>query len=293
MDLPTAPQKHPPRPLGRVTTYFIGILSGTRRFPVLIVFLLFSIILAALPSYQLFTAGLPFINDFDAKVSLAVHELLPEDFKITIQNGQASTNVKEPYYITFSYETLNKVFNQEDDAGPISQYRLLAIDTDGTIEDFEQYQSFALLTSTHLVYYSDNNLQITNLDTVPDMTITREIVLEKINRVNHDYHLTDIARTLIYFSPILLLLGSFISLSLATLLFTFLSWIISKIVVLEISFGRLFPFTAALYTIGKLITFSVNNIPALDRYSLWLAVFIYMAIPTAAYQLLHMRKNQP
>ncbi len=67
----------------------------------------------------------------------------PEELELKVENGQLSTNVKEPYYIQFDRNL----------RGGDSRHFVI-IDTQGSIEDYPKYNTYVLATRNALVYPS-------------------------------------------------------------------------------------------------------------------------------------------
>lgn len=69
--------------------------------------------------------------------------LYPPDLKIKVQDGQLSTNVKEPF-----------IFDLDQNYKTGSNRHLLIIDTTGTIENYPYYNTYVLATRNAVVYPS-------------------------------------------------------------------------------------------------------------------------------------------
>ncbi|MCL4363849.1 DUF1189 domain-containing protein [Patescibacteria group bacterium] len=102
----------------------------------------------------------PSVNQFLA----SAQNFYPGNLKIKIENGQLSTNQKEPY-IFDAYQKLN--------------HHLLVIDTKGSIENYPNYNTYILATKNALVYPSQvkNNVQQTSVFYFQNMT--QNVTLDK------------------------------------------------------------------------------------------------------------------
>ncbi len=110
----------------------------------------------------------------------------PDELVITITNGKASTNVKEPYMIPAPDDWKER---EEQTAEGQSRTQLLenilVIDTTQpfTLEAFKAHHTLALLTKDALVVEGGNQIRILPIEKTPDTQLTKQIVsslLEKI-----------------------------------------------------------------------------------------------------------------
>lgn len=232
-----------------VLDYAIDILVGIRKPSLFLMAFILSIYFVVTISVMLLGTVYPVVQSLESKAVQLVSEIYPENLEITIKDGVASTNVTEPYYITIrknSIEDILSLFSDDRD-NSISRIRVLTIDTQGKAEDFERYQTLALLTERNLVYFSDDEVKISSLQSVGNVTITRKNLLDKIHEVNKDGKIVKIISTIIIISPLVLLIGS-ISTSFMTFLFLTLAvyFFIIKTYQLPVNFSRTFRFTAFL-----------------------------------------------
>lgn len=154
--------------------YYADILKAPFRFSLkfyYFYFILFAIIGTAIMTIRLLMP----LNTFLKTLPKHLENIYPTELVITIQNGQASTNVKEPYFIPVSrikpvIDELKNVLGENTEKID----NLLVIDTKATLESFSQYQTYALLTRTSLSYVNDNG----NIETVP-LKDTSDIVIDK------------------------------------------------------------------------------------------------------------------
>jgi hypothetical protein len=164
--------------------------------------------------------------------------------------------------------------------------RLLTINTKGNIEDFERYQTYAMLTSSNLVYYGDEGIQIQSLRNAPNMVVTKKVILEKVDELNNENKITDILKIIIYLSPLLVILGLFSLFLLEFLLGAVIIWFITKIHQTKISFSRLFKFSAAIYSLPALILIFVNLIPGYELFYSWFNTGLDILVISVAYVFL-------
>jgi hypothetical protein len=227
-------------------SYYISILSGERKFHPFLALWLFAFVTAIVPSYLIIKNAYPVVNNLDTRVQTFIDAVYPSELKIQIENGKASTNVSEPYYVSVRKESLESLLSYVADTKTTnSKLRLLAIDTKGKADDFERYQSYFLLTETSLVYYNQGNINIYPLNEVPNMAITKDIVKSKAQGFLGTLGL--IGKILILLSPLFVLLGIFIFQAVALLFASFTIWLIAKINQVPTKFKFIFNYAGALF----------------------------------------------
>ncbi len=244
--------------------YYTSILAGTQSYrPFLAAFIL-ALVLSVKPSFAIFKDVYPLVQNLESKVLALVDEIYPSELEIKIKNGTASTNVTEPYYITVRQETLENLFSfKTEDQSTRSRIRLLAIDTKGKADDFERYQSFALLTESSIVYYNDDKVNIYPLREVQDLTLDQKVIKEKIKEINKNNIIGKIVTISILIAPFLLLLFIFIFQIVVFLLLTLAVYLMVRINQLKTGFKNTFRYTAAVAFITTLIWNLILFIPSL------------------------------
>lgn len=227
-------------------SYYAGVLAGRNQFRWILAILALTIVIAIRPSIFIATKVYPIVRDIENRVVSLVNEVYPDELEIKIKNGIATTNVTEPYYIVVRQETLNSLLSlQEDDPNTVSKVRLLAIDTKGKAEDFEQHQTLALLTEISLVYYSDGKVNIYPLREVEDMTINKQAITASIKEFNNKYNISNLLNIFVLASPFLIILGIFSS---HIFLFLFMSiaiYIMVRINQIQTGFKNTYRYTIA------------------------------------------------
>ncbi len=251
----------PPKPAGLSKffhwDYYVGILSGEEKYRSVAVILLFSIVLSIYYSYKVLKVGLPFANNFSYRVEKIVDEVIPEDLTVTIKNGRVTTNVTEPYYVTIRKENVENLFGFANiDTKSVSKIRILTIDTKGRAEDFEQYQSLALLTETSLVYYDDEKINIYSLRDMEDFTFNKKMVEKLLAEINPDNTIGNLILIFLYISPLFIFLGIFIFQFLSFILLTISVYIMARIYQTGAKFWNVYRYTVAI-TIVPIIIWSI------------------------------------
>lgn len=287
----------PPPPVVSNTTvssnYFLKILQGEKKFRVLLISFLLGLIASILPTYRLFKVGMPFLNSVGPKLFDLVDEVYPEKLEINLKNGGATTNVTEPYYLSISQSSLQNLVPQETDGRlPRAKIRLLVIDTGGSVEDFEIHQSVAMLTARSLVYYSDGKINIQPLSSFPDMTISRQVIKDKLTEINQDNRAVKILRIIFYLSPLFIALGFWFWFLIEVFIGTLIAWLINKILMTEIAFTRLFRLVG-LFTLGPVFFLAVAlGLPGGKFISLWISELFDMLILAGVYTVIYRYRKE-
>jgi len=273
--------------------YYASLLSGRSRFRLSLVTFLLSLILTIRPSVLIYKDFLPLIKDLENKIYLIVDEVFPAELEIKIENGYASTNVTEPYYLTVSGKTFEN-FSPTKNRRPTStsKFRILAIDTKGKAEDFERYQSLALLTETSLVYYNDEKINITSLREVKNFTLNKELIKKTIGEINQNNRVGKIINLLTLALPLFILLGIFSGLLMSFLFPSILVWLLAKILQVKTPFKAAYGYSAAVLIILSCLEELLSLLPYLKIGAGFLPIFSNLILLAIAYPSLNQIKNQ-
>ena len=106
-------------------------------------------------------------------------DIYPKDLEITINQGQVSTNVAEPYYLSIEKvaDFMDSLKHQIKGVTTAKPTYFLVIDTTATADDFFGYQTFILITKNNLVYYNDaGRAEIVPLADVDGFTLNHQLV---------------------------------------------------------------------------------------------------------------------
>ncbi len=90
----------------------------------------------------------------------------PEDLIITLENGELSTNQPEPKIFEFPERTEGDPEN------------LLVFDSNGTLEDLNNYDTLILVNKTNVLVRGNGNIEVYPLADFPNTQITSETVRE-------------------------------------------------------------------------------------------------------------------
>ncbi len=272
------------------SNYYVAVLHGQARFRPFLAALLLALLLSIKPSIMVYKDIYPLVRGLESKVITLINEVYPSELEIRIKNGTASTNVTEPYYITTRKETLENIFSlKRDNPESSSRVRLLAIDTKGKAENFERYQSLALLTENSVVYYRDQKINIYPLREIQDLTINKESVINKAKEINDRYNISNLVSIGVLASPLLIILGVFISQVLLFFLLSIAIYVMVRINQVPTGFKNTFRFTAAIAFIPVLLWNVVTFIPPLayslgtagSLFSIIILVIAYLAVEKA------------
>ena len=223
-------------------------------------FFLFAIISTIFVSINFLSKTQSYIRNLPAMLI----EAYPEELELKIKNGEVSTNVKEPFKITV--KEVEKVFEENKDnvlgAKEKDVENILVIDTSGTMEDFEKYNTAVFITKKNIMYISDKGkYEIFPLSEVGDVTINRSMVEMVVG---------NLAPLLNFVFPGLVLfvfIGTFVFIPIGKmtylLFFALVLWIIAKLMKYVLSFGKAYQMGLHLIVItttlfGLLSLFKVN-----------------------------------
>lgn len=135
----------------------------------------FAFILALLLMVKFSIFTLPqFMSGLD-EIGSSVVNSYPEELQVVIENGMASTNVNEPYFIKSS-DLLKEVGAEIHRNTPKN---LVVIDTKNkvSVENLQKYDTLFLVTETHFMYQEENGkITVQSLEEIPDVVINKASV---------------------------------------------------------------------------------------------------------------------
>ena len=145
-----------------------------------------AVALAVVFSFKIIPAAQPFLQSIGPQIL----NYYPDELVITIKNGQASTNVKEPYFLKMpeglAPKDLQYKYSFQDTELRTDLENLLVIDTAApfTLEGFHGYKTAVLLMKDNAAYYSDNGeIRIQSLKGIPDATINKPTVAKLVGKI--------------------------------------------------------------------------------------------------------------
>ncbi|MFO0703937.1 MAG: DUF1189 family protein [Patescibacteria group bacterium] len=116
--------------------------SFAKRFGTLYLLSLILSITVALSLGKFYYANRQNIQNFAQRLEKSLPSYFPKDLVLKIENGNLSTNQKEPF--SFGNEIVYTFTDNK--AVKNSGFNLVTIDTNGSIDNFESYRTFILLT---------------------------------------------------------------------------------------------------------------------------------------------------
>lgn len=181
-------------------------------------------ILAVIGTAQFSFQVIPGLTTFLSGLGTEIVNSYPSELVLIIKDGQASSNVAEPYFIK-TPESMRKE-NYRNFPAPDNS---VVIDTKNqfTEESFAQHNTFAVLTKTSLAFRKDNEgIEIYSLNEMPDLTINSASVASFVGKIQPFVKFTWPFFVLASFAGFLLS----ISVELIYLLFAaLLIWLVAKI----------------------------------------------------------------
>lgn len=265
-------------------SYYVGVIKGERKFRFLLSILIISILLSIQPSYLFIKEIYPLTRNLEKNITRFINEYYPENLEIKIEKGKVSTNVSEPYYVTLPQSLIENPSSFIDGKyAKTSKTRILAIDTKGSAEEFEAYQSLALLTQNNLIYYKSGNINIQSLRDVNDLVINKNKVLSEMKKYNNKYNFQIIADSLMFILPFFLIIITFIFQITIYLLLSLMTLLMFKINSRNVRFSRIIIYTASVAFAPSLIWNLINLIPLVGKYSVYLSYMPNILILGIAY----------
>lgn len=159
-----------------------------------------------------------------------VNSYYPAGLVVTIEKGEATINMPEPYIINGKGDTLVALKEQ-------GLENIFVIDTEHNFEKvkFDEYKTIALLTKTEIVTRSDNGqITIQELRMVPKTAISQEILLSWVEKVRAKLAYIILGGALVTF--IVIALGYFVYL-IPLILFALIPFFIAWLKKTPLSYG--------------------------------------------------------
>lgn len=196
-------------------------------------FFLYSIIGTAIFSLRTISPMRRLISVLPAKLQ----EIYPSELEITIKKGRVSTNVEEPYYLPLS--KIEKIFSEDKVLGETTTNvkNLLVIDTKGSVDNFRDYQTLALLTERSFVILDKNNgNKFFTFDENINLTINQALVDNLITKIKPFFGYVVPSLIVVVFLSLLTFKPSYYLFYL--LFFALVLLILSKIIKAEVTYKK-------------------------------------------------------
>lgn len=226
--------------------YYLDILLGRRTYSLFVLLFIMAALFSIMPAVTISTRIYPVMKNIGNNINKIVDELMPDKAEIKISGGVASTTLVEPYYMTISKNTLDTIYPNLFGQYGKSKIRLLTIDTKAKAENFERYQSYALLTQSNVIYYNDGKVNILSLRDIGNQTITRESIKTKVNEFLQKNHTLTLLTVLFFASPLALEIMYGISILAELFSIAIVVFLMTKILAVPAKFKNTMRFTGLL-----------------------------------------------
>ena len=165
----------------RFFSFFFGLIKGEKKIHFFLIGFAIALISSIQPAYYIYRYGIPYLKNTEKRIITIIDEVYPNNLQITIKNGIAKTNVQEPYHLTISKSSLEELTTLKPQKQSFPnraqrKLRLITLNTQGSIEDFERFQSLAMLTDKNLVYYDNSEVKLGSLSNAPNLVITKKFI---------------------------------------------------------------------------------------------------------------------
>jgi hypothetical protein len=239
------------------------VITSRVKVPVLLAFIGLAMVGGLLSGIKALVIGWPFINNLNQNIRELVQQTYPDELILIMENGELSTNVPEPYFIEFP--SMITSFLDEEEMAKNNIKHLAVIDTQASLSDFEQYQTFVLLMKDGAILHQTNDAEqrFETYESDANYVLDKEVITAWIDHVLRTIPVQLIARALLVFTPFLLVFSQ-ITYTFFTILFmTLYVWILMKSLSQRHDFNKLFVFTfassALLILIFRLSTHILNT----------------------------------
>jgi hypothetical protein len=271
----------------KVPDYLACVLEGSAGYPSLPVILLLALVINIRPTIDLYTQVFPRIRNLENNIISLIVQTIPENTEISLKDGSVSSNMAEPFYISINKDLAEQILNGKviSTSRGVSKIRALTIDTKGRAEDFDRYQSLALLTQNSLVYYNDGKINIYPLKNTADFTISRSFLLDKVRSWNKNNLVTNTISIMVIILPIILFTGYFISQIFIFAILTVMVMLMSYINNIRLKFIPAYRFTT-LVAIIPLLCWQICDFAFRTSYDV-----VLMIILSAAYLYIRSRNS--
>lgn len=213
-------------------------------------------LIIALLGTLVFSFFIPKISSNIQNVIISSLESYPADLVLSVKNGVASINKPEPYIVTLD-KKIKDGFNKNQ---KVSYDNIVVIDTKTpfSLEQFQKYSSFILLTKTELISVKDSSgsIQIMPLSKFGNFEISKAWLLEK-----ESWFFNILPKIILAIVPliyIILFLMNFSGTLLVVFLYAFMIWLMSKVAKVELSYKK--SYILGLHLATPIIIFNTINL---------------------------------
>ena len=231
---------------------------------------------------------LPKLNETRTAITTLIASVasnIPKDAKITIKDGEFTTTIKQPFVIPA---------DEKNEKSEGVRKNILVIDTAATVDDFDSYETYVLVTKKALAVYSDNQLRVIPFSQMgkEEFTITQTDVLKLVGAIT-----TYITKFFNLMVIVMALIGIFIGSTVGALVSVLFTGIIVGIMawlsLVKLPFNKKLLLSATLLILMTLIGFvwGIAKIPMKNPLDIsWMHTFVYVLWLTPA--MIALRKDQ-
>lgn len=188
--------------------HYATLVKDFRARTVYLYYALLTFLILAIPALVSLPKLGPAKEDLLSFTSSIPH-YLPEDAKLTLENGTLTTNLDEPFTIS----------------SPDEKMSIITIDTSASLDDFKSYDTFVLINDQALIAYDDNNqlrvISFDEFDSDSPLTLTHDTLAKLVAQTNPKID-KYFAPVVISFSTLGIILGTFAGTAFAALWYTLL-----------------------------------------------------------------------
>lgn len=215
-------------------------------------FIVFSLLMALIATIYLSFSVLPKINTFLKNVSPAVLDYFPDELEIVIKDGEASSNVPEPYFLEMPFEISEDIKMNPDIRGHGIE-NLLVIDTrsdEATLEEFNDYNTLALLSRKTMMSYDEDQVVIRSLADIPNFKLDKGVVSSFLAKIIPYFRFAGPLFVIFVFAGFFYFI---FSVKMFYLIFVaLLIWMVTKIRKVDIGYKKSYQLGLHLFTAGIL-----------------------------------------
>ncbi len=183
----------------------------------------------------------------------------PSELTVTIQDGRASTNVEEPYFVEMPRGLCNLSSEmKEDDFCKLANVVAIDTKTPFSLSKMEEYRTLAWLTSDSMVVKQGAETRVTALKDVPNTVINKQFMDGLADKT--DKMVKRATPVVLPITAILIFLAYIISLSkLVFLLFgALIVLLIARVKKVEMTYGYAYRIGLHAVTLGVILNFLGN-----------------------------------
>lgn len=206
---------------------------------------------------------------FSDETMNALLDYYPAELRLTLKDGQASSNMPEPYIVPLPTDWREVTINERSNLD-----NLVVIDTKTPfdIEKFAQYKTVMLITKNYIVYEKNHALTIQRLQSLPDGVIDRAQIAEWAQKIR------PYLKFILPIGALGILCASFMAWIFSKLLYilvlSILVWLVEKLRKIEISYKQVFKLGLYAITAPAIIALLLSIFDL--QTGIWIYALIYL-----------------